>query len=227
MAFDGKGAGALRDNPKRGFIATLADMAEHAERQAVDGKVRVAALVDELDERAFGLLIFVLALPCLVPGLPGAQLIAIAILLLAAQLVFGRVEPWLPNWFLNLRVSASWVRAMAEFAERRLRWAERVAHPRWVILASGVGERFFAVLTALAALTIMLPITNTIPSIGVALIAIGLIERDGLLIAVGGSIALAWVSLLTGLVVALATGAGFALDLAQTYAPWLVDWLGR
>ena len=73
---------------------------------------------DRLDERAYGLLILILAIPCLVPGLYGVpQVVGIVIVILAAQLLVGREEPWLPQWVLKLRARAGWLKAMADFAE--------------------------------------------------------------------------------------------------------------
>lgn len=209
------------DNPKRGFIAVTADIAAAAGPEGLT----VGQIVDRLDERAFGLLILVLAIPCLVPGLPGAQIIAIPIFLLALQIVFGRQEPWLPAWFLRLSVKKDWLDAISGFCTKRLSWAERLARPRWTVFADGFGERVAALTMALAAITIMLPITNTIPSLALTLISVGLLQRDGLFVAAGATIAAVWVSLLGVIVFGLLYGAGFAVEWAQESAPWLADWL--
>jgi hypothetical protein len=76
---------------------------------------------------------------------------------------------------------------------------------------------------ALAAVTIMLPITNTIPSIALTLASIGLIQRDGLLTLLGSLIALGWLTALCVLVTGLVMGAGFAVDLLSEHAPWLLN----
>ena len=48
---------------------------------------------DRLDERAYGLLILILSIPCLVPGLYGVpQAVGFIIILVAAQLLLGREE---------------------------------------------------------------------------------------------------------------------------------------
>jgi hypothetical protein len=188
---------------------------------------RVGAIVDQLDERAFGLLLLLLVLPCLVPGLPGAQVIAIGIFLLAVQLGVGRQEPWLPRWFLKAEVRKGWLDGIARFADKRLRWTEVAARPRWGWLATGAGEKVTGWIMALASVTVMLPITNTIPSVGLTLMAIGLIQRDGLFIAGGILVCFAWIAALTVLVVGLAFGAGFVVEWAEAYLPWLAEALGR
>jgi hypothetical protein len=210
------------DDPSRGFIAVLGDIAASA---GADGAT-VGQISDRLDERAYGILILALTLPCLVPGLPGAQIIAIPIFLLALQLMVGRKEPWLPGWFLRANVKKSWLDGIAGFAAKRLAWTERLARPRLGFLAAGLGERLIALIMAVAAITIMLPITNTIPSVALTLMAVGLIQRDGLFTLGGGLIALGWIAALTALVVGLILGAGFAVDFVREHVPFLANWLG-
>lgn len=210
------------DDPKRGFIAVtrmLADAAGDA-----DG-LTVGSMRDQLDERAFGLMILVLTIPCLVPGLPGAQIIAIPIFLLSLQLALGMGEPWLPGWFLRIRAKKSWLVGIADFSEQRLAWTERLARPRLTFLSTGLAERLAALVMAAAAVTIMLPITNTIPSLALMLAAIGLLQRDGLFVSGGVVLALAWIALLMGIVVAIQAGAGPLFEFAAKHAPWLIETL--
>lgn len=210
----------FRDDTAKSFIGVLKQISADAGEEGL----AVSAVVDRLDERAFGLLILLLAIPCLVPGLPGAQVIAIPIFLLAAQIVIGRREPWLPGWFMRMQIRKGWIGAIADFADKRLRWTERLARPRLTMLATGFGERLVGVFMAIAAITVMLPITNTIPSLALTLMSIGLIQRDGLFTTAGALVAAGWFTLLAALVAGLVFGAGFAVELVSGAAPWLLDW---
>ncbi|GIK48139.1 MAG: hypothetical protein BroJett013_08360 [Alphaproteobacteria bacterium] len=212
----------VRDDPSRSFIGVLQKIDAAAGEQGLS----VAEIVDQLDERAFGLLILLLTLPCLVPGLPGAQIIAIPIFLLAVQVLIDRPEPWLPGWFLRMRVKKGWISSIAGFADKWLRWTETFARPRLRFFASGWGERISALIMALAAITVMLPITNTVPSVALTLLSVGLIERDGVFTLLGSLVALAWLTLLAILIAGLVLGAGFAVELIAQHAPWLRDWFG-
>lgn len=193
------------------------DLAHLLRRLADDGAENGLTLFeirDRLDERAYGLLVLILSIPCLVPGLYGVpQVVGIAILILAFQLLIGREEPWLPRWLLNLRARAAWLEAMADFAEKRLGWIDRLSRPRLRRLADGWGERFAAVFMILATATIVLPMTNTIPSVALALLAVGLIQRDGLFVLGGAVVASAWALLLSAVGVGLLIGADWALRL--------------
>ncbi len=205
------------------FIDTIVALKTVGNDEGTD----VATIVDALDERAFGLLILIFAIPCLVPGLPGAQLIAIPIFLLALQMALGKQEVWLPASALKAKVKRSWIDSIAGFVDKRLRWTERLSKPRLTGLASGWSERVIGVILALAAVTIMLPITNTIPSLAITVAAVGLLQRDGLFTLAGCALALAWTSLLTIMVWGLFTGAGFAVSFIAEHLPWLAELLGR
>jgi hypothetical protein len=169
---------------------------------------------DRMDERAYGLLILLLSIPCLVPGLYGVpQVVGVIVILVAAQLLVGREEPWLPRWMLDLRAKGSWLKAMADFAESKLAWVDRLSRPRLRRFASGAGEKLAAVFMILATLTIILPMTNTIPSVALALLSVGLIQRDGLFVIGGAVVATGWLTLLGALATGLLFGAEWATRL--------------
>lgn len=203
-----------RDTGETSFIRLIARLSEEA---GPDG-MTIGEIVDRLDERSFGILILILAVPCLVPALYGVpQLVGIPILLLAGQMLVGRQEPWLPRQILERRVSKVWLDRMGDFAVKRMGWFERVSRPRLKIFAEGWAERAAAAFMILATLTIVLPLTNTIPSLALALLAVGLIQRDGLFVAGGAAIATAWAGALVTVAVAFWLGAGWAVALTQRF----------
>lgn len=210
-------------HPPSSFIDTIVSLKSVGDEEGTN----VAAIVDKLDERAFGLLILLFAIPCLVPGLPGAQLIAIPIFLLGIQMVAARGEVWLPKSALAAKVKRSWLDAIAGFVDKRLRWTERLSKPRFAGLATGWSERLIGIVIALAAITIMLPITNTIPSLAITILAVGLLQRDGLFTLAGSGLAFAWIVFLAIMVWGLSTGASFAVTFIAKHLPLLAELLGR
>ncbi len=198
------------DDPKQGFIALVADLA------AISGPdgLTLLEIRDRLDERAFGLMILILAIPCLVPALYGVpQIVGIPILILAVQMLAGRVEPWLPKAVLQRRVSKAWLDRMADFATKRMGWFERLSRPRLTVFAEGWAERAAAFFMILATLTIVLPMTNTVPSVALTLLAVGLIQRDGLFVAAGAAVATGWATALAAVGIGFFVGAGWAVSL--------------
>lgn len=210
----GNGGGRHQDDVGRGAIDMIVHLAREGER---DG-LTLRDIRDHLDERGFGLMILILSIPCLVPALYGVpQVLGIPLLLLAGQMLVGRQEPWLPSGVLDRRVPASWLKRMADFADNRLRWTERLSRARLKMFADGPAEQVAAFFMIVAIVTIVLPMTNTVPSVGLALMAAGLIQRDGLFVLAGMAVAAGW-ALFLGLVVA---GVVMGASWAAGFAGWL------
>jgi len=202
------------DNPDQGFIALVADLA------AVSGPdgLTIGQIRDRLDERAFGLMILILAIPCLVPALYGVpQIVGVPILLLAGQMLAGREEPWLPEGVLKRTVSKSMLDRMADFAVKRMGWLERLSRPRLKIFTTGIAERLAALFMILATVTIVLPMTNTVPSVALALLSVGLIQRDGLFVAAGATVAVGWATAIAVVAAGFFLGAGWAVGLMARF----------
>jgi len=203
------------DNPQHSFIDVVGRLSAEAGPEGLT----IREVLDRLDERSFGLLIVILAIPCLVPGLYGVpQVVGLVILLLAGQILLGREEPWLPDAMLNRRISKGWLETMAGFADKRMRWTERVSRPRLQMLASGPGERLAAIFMIIATLTIVIPFTNTVPSVALTLLAVGLIQRDGLFVGAGAALTTAWAGFLLAIPIGLYLGAGWAQDLWSRFS---------
>jgi hypothetical protein len=210
------------DDPSAGFIALSRRLSDEAGPEGLT----VGELLDRLDERAFGLAILLMAIPCLVPGLYGPpQILGLPIVLFAGQMLIGRTEPWLPHGMKARRVPKAWLEGMAGFAEKRLLWLERIARPRLTAFAVGAGERMAALMMIVATICIVIPFTNTVPSVALALLAAGVLQRDGLFTLMGSLIALAWAALVVGLPIAVLFGLSAAVTFAERHAPWLVDLL--
>ena len=203
------------DNPKKSFTALVASLATLSGPEGLT----LREIRDELDERGFGLMILILAIPCLVPALYGVpQIVGIPILLLAGQMLAGRIEPWLPEAVLKRRVSKAWLDRMADFATRRMGWFERLSRPRLTLFTVGWAERVVALFMILATVTIVLPMTNTVPSVALTLLAVGLIQRDGLFVLAGAAVATGWATALATVAIGFYVGAGWAVSLIARFA---------
>lgn len=178
------------------------------------GETRLSldAMADALKERAFGLMILALALPCCLPFvylIP--QIVALPILVLTGQMASGRHVPWLPEKLKSRDFDVAAMRSVVARGKRWFGWAEHVARPRFLALSGPRASRLVGAVLIIPSASILVPLpsTNTVPGIGVAITSIGLIERDGLMVLLGLFIGLAWV--------------GFLLISAPLLALWLVD----
>lgn len=155
----------------------------------LDGeRMTLGTLVDRLGDRAFGLIILFLALPCCIPGVPGLpSIFGIPMALLAAQLVAGRHQVWLPTWVRRRSIKRTVFVRMMQAAYPFLQRVERFIRPRWIALTGGRSERLAGLWMLLMAMSVCLPLpaTNTAPAMAIALMAIGFLERDGLAVLAG------------------------------------------
>ena len=152
-------------------------------------RISLGALRDALGDRGFGVLLFIFALPNLVPvNIPLlSAVLGLPLVLLAAQLSYGRHKPWFPDWltaqsFPRQGFSNVVLRALP-FLER----TERLLRPRLTMLLSWTGERVIGVAILILALVLTLPIpfANWLPACAVAIIALAILEKDGLAVLVG------------------------------------------
>jgi len=140
-----------------------------------------------LHERGFGLVMLFFALPIIIlpPGLTAIP--AIPLVLFALQMVRGADSPWLPNWIGEKTIKRSTVAHVVVRASPRLKMVEKWLRPRFYFASSSGGEKIIGIFTMAFALSIMipLPLTNFMPAIGISMMSLGLISKDGLAIVLG------------------------------------------
>ena len=179
----------------RTFLQSLEAMASDASAEGFS----LHTIFDRLDERAFGAALFLLALPCAIPFLYIVpQIVALPMMALALQMLAGRHEPWLPEKFGQRRIDKAGLTRMSRFGRKWFGWLETIARPRLTWLTGRRSERILALFLTVFCASILLPIpsTNTVPGIGVAIVAFGLMAQDGILVLLGLVIGTLWIGLL-------------------------------
>lgn len=139
-------------------------------------------------------IILLLALLVIVmDAIPGASFIlGIALTWFSIQFAIGRATPWLPGKVKHHQVSSARLAPWLSNLTRVFELLENIAHPRYTLFA----ERPYALLTAflMAILSVFIalpvPFGDVVPAIAVALLALGQLEFDGALIAIGQIIGL-------------------------------------
>ncbi len=190
-------------NTVRSLSELLADFSLQLQEKHKEDKARVdiAEILDAFHERGFGVILFFFALPMALPlpVPPGINvLLASPLILLTAQQMLGRHEIWLPEKMRRKTFSARSLRTMLNKAVPWVQKIELLVRPRLGFLTQGVTSNFIGLAGLLMALTICIPVplTNTVPSLGIACMAIGVVMRDGLAVLAGAAIGLLWISLL-------------------------------
>lgn len=186
---------------------------------AEDGPDRLSfsELATQLHARAWGGLLFIFAAINMLPLPPGTSaFFAIPILIVSAQMVFGRTSPWFPARIDRRGVTKPELQRLVGkigWLETRV---ERIFKPRLARLTGPTATRLIGLVCFLLALVaaIPVPLFHVAPATAILLFGLALIYRDGLLV-----VAAAVASVLAILVDALIVGSGFV---ALTYAAsWL------
>lgn len=167
------------------------------------GSVRVADILDAFHERGFGVVMLIFALPMAlpIPVPPGVNIaLAAPLLFLTSQQMVGRRNVWLPHRVRAKTISADKLSNMLEGMISFLQKLEALTRPRMGVLTSSGAQKVTGFLGFIMALTVCipLPLTNTVPSFGIAIMALGVLMRDGLAVLIGAIIGSAWVAMLFG-----------------------------
>jgi len=210
-------------NPEKRLSVALAEAAAAVQGHAVT----LRELLGYIGEQ--GLLVFcaVLAAPFLFPvSLPFmSTALGLPMLLIGFAVTVNRV-PWLPARLLDHALPSATVQ---QVLERVTRWAERVEHlirPRLLSLTGSPGVNvvnggllLLSVLLLMAPLPLV-PFANTLPGIAIMLLALGMAERDGVVLLGGYLVAIvstAYIGLLMALVVYAGMNAGAALEALRNF----------
>jgi hypothetical protein len=152
-------------------------------------RIYLGELLARLGDRAFGILLLVIALPNCLPLPPGSSGIFGALLMIVAvQMMIGRHRLWLPGFVRRRSVSRGDYRNGVKRFVPLLKRFERLCRPRLVWLTNGWSERLIGAAVFVLALVISLPIPilgNLPPAVVVGVLAVSMIERDGISVLVG------------------------------------------
>jgi hypothetical protein len=192
------------------FQSRLSTDLETLHARVKDRALTLAELKQALKGRGSAMLLILLALPFCFVAIPGLSMpFGIAICSIGACLAIGR-EPWLPDFIMHRRLSATRSAQLLTGAIKVTRQLEKFVRPRLAFLHAGPGMlRLIGLGIVIASLGLMLPLpipfSNSIPAWAVVLLAIGMMEKDGLCVLLGHLTAMGtWVFI--GLTSAFAVG---------------------
>jgi len=177
----------------------ISDRLDQLAADAQNDAVTLDWVLGQLNERAFGLFLLVLALPCCIPFLYGIpQVVSLPLMFVSAQILLGRRVPWLPSRLAGRTVASTELRSLAQRAGPWLRRIEAVSRPRLSPLTHAPWDRIVGAALVLFSASILVPLpgTNTVPGIAVVVVAMGLLQRDGILVILGALLGMAWIATL-------------------------------
>lgn len=202
-------SGAQARAPSKTLSQILRVIAVDPARDAI----AINDLIGLLGGRGRAGLILLFALPNVLPAPPGISgVLGLPLVYLSFQMMLGQV-PWLPRFIGQRSIPRDRFARLVDTAAPWLARAERLLRPRWSWLVNHRAERvigaFCLVLAAVLALPI--PFGNMLPAFAITLIALGVLERDGLWVLIGTSSGLGSLFVAGGVAYALVRSAIFLL----------------
>jgi len=176
--------------PKLLDTAFVSEILEKVGQKQKGGKTKISELMEDFHENGILLAMIFFSLPVAIPlpYPPGfTTVMGIPLMILSIQMLLGNKKVSLPQKINDYELKNSTLRAISDKVVPRLVSVEKYVKPRFSFAKSVYCEQFIGFISLLAALSVALPIplTNAIPALGIAVMALGLLNRDGLVIIVG------------------------------------------
>jgi hypothetical protein len=182
----------LQTDPESRPLPLSERLAQIAEESGPD-RIALSELARQLHSRVWGGLLVVFAAINVIPLPPGTNtVIAIPLVLVSAQMVFGRSSPWFPRWIDRRGVTKTELHKLIEKMGPFEARVERIFRPRLGELTGPAATRAIGLLCMILSVVAGLPILmiHNAPAVAILLFGLALIYRDGVLVIVGAIAAL-------------------------------------
>ncbi len=149
----------------------------------------IADLRDAIEGRSYSILMFILALPCIIPiPTPGLSAVLSApLIIMTFQWMIGLKKPWFPGFISERKFKCEQMKRAIDRISPYLKKLESILKPRFQFLVNFPADRILSIICFALSLMIMLPIPfgNALPAFAICCISIGMLMRDGIMILVG------------------------------------------
>ena len=164
------------------------------------GHFTLGWLMTRLELRSFGFILLLLAVIAVGPGT--STIAGLLMMIPAFQMVTNKPYPVFPRRIAERRLPTRPLVAVLRRSVPVLRYIEKIVHPRWPtpIVATKRLVGGVIIVVDLAVTFIPIPLSNVLPAMTIAALALALLEHDGVLLA----LALALAASLVVLVVVVA-----------------------
>jgi hypothetical protein len=174
---------ALENTPVSENLKQLLDKPE-------EGSTQISEIIENFHENGILIALIFFSLPIAVPlpYPPGfTTVVGIPLILLSIQLLLGNSQVKLPLKVSTYDISNKFLHKISSKIIPILVYIERYVKPRTMFARSVYCERLVGFMSLISAFAIALPLplTNAIPALGITVISLGLLNRDGITIIVG------------------------------------------
>ena len=172
--------------PEESIEAVLRRIGAHSGEE----RLTLGEILASLDHRAYGFVLLLLAAANFTPGpsMPGfSTVFGLPAMAMAAQMVLGWSRPWLPARLARLSVKRERFVRLVGKALPMIARLDRLLRPRLTWLANLTGHRWTGVAALVQAILLCLPLPlyPMAPAAALVLMSLGMIARDGVMLALG------------------------------------------
>ena len=190
----------------------------HLGKKPSNGKTTISELLEDFHENGIALAMIFFALPVAIPlpYPPGfTTVLGTPLIILALQMLLGYKKVRLPERINNYEINNSTLVMISNKVVPTLKKLEGFMKPRMSFAKSVYCEQFigFISFTCAVSVAIPLPFTNAVPALAIALMSIGLINRDGIIIILGGLVSVVGLIIAIGAVVVSWVGIKYFFNL--------------
>lgn len=161
-----------------------------------DEKLKLGDFAASLEKHGIAMFMIVFALPAAAP-LPAvgySTLCAIPLIFIAIRLILGSTSIWLPKKMAEKEFKPASLKPALSAVGPILKYLEKFTKPRLLYIAEGsLSTKLIGLIVLALAASMALPIpgTNTAPAFAVFILGFGMLQKDGLIIALGALASLA------------------------------------
>lgn len=171
-------------------VDRIEDMAERHD------SIAIKDVLEEFGDRSFAPFMLILALIGTTPvgGIPGVpSFIAASIAIVAVQMMIGRNHIWLPKFITARSTGADKLSKANDTLDRIAEILDQMAKGRLQPLVNGPALRIVAGLVIVLCCVVppleLIPLAAAIPFFSIAILSLAVIVRDGLVMLIGGLVA--------------------------------------
>lgn len=153
--------------------------------------ITLRKLLERCGREGMLLVCAIACLPFLIPvSIPGVSTVfGAAIVLLSTALFLDRL-PWLPQRILDKDLDANKLKPVLHKGVGMVGKLDRWLQPRWSGLTTSTMQRVNSAVLVFGGLLLMaplglIPFSNTVPAVGILLLTVGMMQRDGVFVLLG------------------------------------------
>jgi hypothetical protein len=171
-------------------ITSASEILKKAGQKPIEGKTKISELIEEFHENGILITMIFFALPVAIPlpYPPGfTTIMGMPLIILSFQMLVGSKKVSLPQKINEYEIKNSTLKTISDKTVPFIKTMEKYVKPRYDFARSVYCEQFIGLISLIAALSVALPIplTNAIPALGITIMSLGFLNRDGLIILAG------------------------------------------